>query len=420
MALKDLWGTQSKELESEKKEKQDADERKSLETNVTLAANAQTIGRHGNAASEYVKAYTGKNYQANGALKSDMQKSLKGISKGTINPQDAQRNIKQQAGYSAEVMDVAERNAEEILKGSDKRYARADDVTGHKINETKNDIVLLDSNGNEILGANGQSQGTQMKFVKMGKSAEETASALTGSKFRNKYPDGEFCVAKDKYDGVMKALQEQETKLQKQIDHARQTGNTDIASKQEQLDYVRKVKKNLQKSKITEKEAIFARQHPELWTAQHVIDTSHQAGVKCAETAAAIAFASSFASNLTGYLKGDIDEKTAVKNIAKDTAKTAAGAYATGFASTAISSALQNSSNDIMREFVTKYPDSPAYVVTFAVQSFSVIGKRLNGEISDEECFRQIGTNALVMCGSAVGKAVGASIAGPIGAMVGS
>ncbi len=434
MGKKSFFWKKHEEINEKEEQKQQSSVNSFIEDNVTLAANSHTMARHADASTEYFKAYSGKNYQANGLLKEDMQKSLKGISAGKVT--DGDRNIKQQAGYSAEVMEVANRNATEKLKGSDTRYSRADDVNGHKINETKNDIVKLDKNGNEVLGPDGHVQGSQMKFVAMGKSADETMSKLLSSEYRQKYPDGNFCVAKDKYDGVMDSLQKKEIELQKQIDRLEKNGNTELASKKkDELDYVKKVKNNLEKSNVTEKEAIFARKHPELWTAGKVVEMSHDAGVQCAKSSAAISFVSSFARNLTGYLSGDIDEETALKNLAKDTAKAAASGYVTGFANTAISSALQSSSNEIIRNFVTKYPNSPAYVVSFMTQTFSVIGRRMKGEITDEQCFREIGKNALVMGGSIAGKAIGSKIGiaigtkvggafgavlGPIGAMVGS
>lgn len=431
-----IFGREKRKEIEEKKEERDSVLAKSVEANVTLAVNSQTVARHADAASEFVKAYTGRNNQAGGALKQDMQKSLKGISEGKINPNYADSNRKQQAGYAAEVMDVAKRNAEEKLKGSDKRYARADDVNGHKINETKHDIILIDKGGNEILGPDGQSQGVQMKFVKMGKSPEETASALTSSKFRNKYPDGEYCVAKDKYEGVKTALQDKEAKLQGQIDRANQKGDTALAAKkQEELEYTQKVREKLVASKNTEEEVLATVDNPLKWSAGEIAKMSHDAGVDCAKSAATITFVSSFARNLSGYLKGDIDEETALKNLAKDTTKAAAGAYVTGAVSTAISATLMESSNQMVSNFVTQHPNSPAYVVSFLTQSFSIIGKRMKGEITDEQCFREIGKTALVMGGSiagkalgtaagtAMGKAVGGTLGaalGPVGAMVGS
>jgi len=394
---------------------------KAVESNISLAANSQTISRHAGAASEYIKAYTGKNYQATGALKGDMQKSLSSIANGDINPDYANQNVRQQAGYSAEVMEVAERNAEEILKGSDKRYARADDVKGHKINETKNDIVLLDDKGNEILGPDGQSQGTQMKFIKIDKPPADLAKRLTDSEFRAKYPDGNYCVPSDKYEGVKTALAEKEAKLQTQVDRAKQSGNTELAAKkQEELDYVRKVDENLEKSKVTGQDSVVARLQPVEWTAGKVVRMSHEAGIECTKTTATITFVTSFARNLSDYLKGDIDEKTALKNLAKDTLKGAAGAYALGASSTALSAAFQNSSNQFLNNLATNYQESPAYIITFSVQTFSIITKRLNGEITDAECFMQIGKTAAVMGGSIAGKAIGTKVGTAVGTKVGT
>lgn len=439
-----LFFKKNMELEDKRNKEEQETTRKNIEANTILGANSQTISRHANAASEYMKAYTGKNYQAQGALKGDMQKSLKDIADGNINSEYANQNIRQQAGYSAEVMEVAERNAEEILKGSDKRYARADDVKGHKINETKNDIVLLDDKGNEILGPDGQSQGTQMKFIKMDGTPADLAKRLTEKEFRTKYPDGNYCVPSDKYDGVKAALADKQNSLQNQIDRAKQSGNTELAAKkQAELDYVKKVNEKLEKAKVSGDESVQGRLQPMEWTAGKVAKMGHKAGLESAKTAAAITFVTSFARNLNDYLKGDIDEETAVKNLAKDTVTGAVGAYAIGSSSAVLGAAMQQSSNHLIRELATKYPDSPAYIITFSVQTLSVVARRFNGEITDAECFAQIGKNAAVMGGSIAGKAVGTkvgtyigagvgkaiggkvgtavgSIAGPVGAMVGA
>ena len=421
-----LFGNKKRKQIEEDKEEQDdcnmSDETsKNIQSNVILAANSQTIGRHANAASEYIKAYTGKNYQAQGALKQDMHQSLKDIENWKINPNDADRNMKQHAGYAAEVMEVADRNAEEILKGSDTRYARADDVKGHKINETKHDIVKMDSKGNESLGPKGQSQGEQMKFVKIGKTPEETAKRLWQKDYRNAYPEGEYCVAKDKYDGVKAALSDRETELQRQIDKAKQKGNTELAQKrQEELDYVKKVNKNLKKAKTTEKEALATTQKASEWTTKKVVEMGGRAGLECAKSAAAITFVSSFSQNLVGYLKGDVDEETALKNIAKDTAKGATGAFVIGSSTAVISSAMLNSSNEVMRKFIESYPDAPGYVVSFTMQTFAVVGKCLKGEITEKECFAQVGKNAMVMGGSIAGKTIGTKVGTAIGAKVGT
>jgi len=162
-----------------------------------------------------------------------------------------------------------------------------------------------------------------------------------------------------------------------------------------------------------------ATQQPMLWTAENVVEMSNKAGIECAKSAAAITFVSSFARNLSGYLKGDISEETALKNLAKDTVKGTATAYVTGFANTAISSALMSSSNEIVRNFVTQYPNSPAYVISFMTQSLSIIAKRMNGEITDEQCFKEIGKTALVMGGSIAGKVIGTSVGTALGSSVG-
>ena len=54
---------------NDKDEKENESLENSIKDNLTLTFNSQTMARHSDAATEYIKAYTGKNYQANGALK---------------------------------------------------------------------------------------------------------------------------------------------------------------------------------------------------------------------------------------------------------------------------------------------------------------------------------------------------------------
>lgn len=85
-------------------------EQKNIADQVSLGVNAGNLERHSDAAREFIKAFSG--YDA--SIGQNLQKSISGIASG-------KPNIAGQRGYAAEVQDVAKRNAEEILKGSDVR-----------------------------------------------------------------------------------------------------------------------------------------------------------------------------------------------------------------------------------------------------------------------------------------------------------
>ncbi len=413
--------------ESEKSKEKAMNSDRSIESAVFIQMNADSMGRYASAATEYHKAYSGINYQAQGSQKMEMEKSLSKIH-NMKRTNDYDRNLKQQSGFAAEVMEVADKNAQEIAHGGNRRYSRTDDMQGHKVNETRTDVVLLDENGNEILGADGNVLGYQMKYVKIGKTPEETANELVSNKFREKYPDGKYCVAKDKYEGIKMSLTDQETNLQKQIDRMTQDGNTQKAAElKEKQDYVRKVRDNLVQGAASEEEAMYSVEHPKEWRNSKIAQMSNEAGIECAKSAATTTAVISLVRNVAGFLKGDVDGKEAVKNIAKDTAKSAASGYVFGYANTVIASSLQNSSTEMLRTFAVKYPNAPAQIIAFTTQSISVIGKTLSGELSTEECFFQLGKIGAVMAGSGVGRKIGEQFGkmigqayGPVGAMVGS
>lgn len=93
------------------KKKKKADQ-KDMADQISLGFNAGNLERHGDAGREFVKAFSGHD----GVTGQELQKSLSRIASG-------KPNMPGQRGYAAEVQDVAKRNAEEILKGSNIRYS---------------------------------------------------------------------------------------------------------------------------------------------------------------------------------------------------------------------------------------------------------------------------------------------------------
>lgn len=89
---------------------------------IVNAESAETIQRYGAAVKEHVVAYTGIDNETGKHLK----KGLKSISQSKINPQYANQNIQQQAGFSAEVKAAARENAERIIRGDKNRTNRTD------------------------------------------------------------------------------------------------------------------------------------------------------------------------------------------------------------------------------------------------------------------------------------------------------
>ncbi|MDY6375619.1 MAG: hypothetical protein SPL69_05840 [Succinivibrionaceae bacterium] len=95
-----------------------------LEDAALAGGAAETVRRYGSAIKEHSVAYYGVDNEAGVRL----TKGLKSISESKINPDFADSNIKQQAGFSAEVKSTARGNAENIIRGRSTRFRRTDDL----------------------------------------------------------------------------------------------------------------------------------------------------------------------------------------------------------------------------------------------------------------------------------------------------
>lgn len=244
----------SKEDKSTKKLKIDT-----VISGITNAEMAESIQLHGAAGKEHMVAYEGIDYETGITLK----RSLKDISKSKVNPQYKDQNLKQQAGFSAEVKETARENADRILKKDGTRKVRTDDAG--RVNDPLYDHVEVDENGTVIPGS-----GSQMKIV--GKNPEECLDKLMSKKFK-KYRDANkrIDIQSDFYDGVCQKIDTRIDNLKKQAEGARRQGKTDIAQKKrDQIAELKRLRKNLRKSHVSQAEAMEARCNPLLSTAKDI------------------------------------------------------------------------------------------------------------------------------------------------------
>ncbi|MEF2595393.1 MAG: hypothetical protein U0N03_03270 [Lachnospiraceae bacterium] len=398
-------------------------EQKNIEDQIALGINAGNLERHSDAGREFVKAFSGYD----GTTGKQLQKSLSGIANG-------KPNMPGQRGYAAEVQDVAKRNAEEILKESGIRYSRVDDLPGHAVNETPFDIMAIDTKGNEIA-----SLGTQMKF-NQGNPAD-VVDTLVGKNFREKYPHAQYSVPADRYDAIKQAMADKASSLEEQLENARKKGNVQLAGTlEERLKYVKDAEKKLVKSKLTLAEAENAVLKPKVVTTKEVFQLGHDAGVQYAKSSAVIKGSMTFARCLNKVVNGEMTADEAAKKIAVETTKGAMIGYVTGQANTALSAVMRNSSREALRKLGGS--SAPAQIVTFTTSLFKIVNDRMEGKISDEECFHNIaksgigviGTFKAGAVGEMAGKTIGKKISetmgtfggtmgafgGPVGAIVGS
>ena len=138
-------------MEDNEKEKR---KQKDILNAGVAGATYETIQRLGDAAKQHYVAYSGVDNESGKAL----VKGLKQIANEKINPDYKFQNIHQQAGFAAEVKEVARSNAERIIKGDSTRKIRTDDLG--RVNDPLYDTVNIDADGNILDGS-----GTQMKFL---------------------------------------------------------------------------------------------------------------------------------------------------------------------------------------------------------------------------------------------------------------
>lgn len=384
-------------------------------------ASAETVQRFGSAAKEHLVAYSGKDNEFNKKL----VKGLKDISEHKINPADQYRNIHQQAGFSAEVKDVANVNAENIIRGSKNRKIRTDDLG--RVNDQLFDHVELDVDGKIIVGS-----GSQMKFIgasakdPMGQGAPARALEKLQSKKFEKYLDNDakIEVPSNYYDKMIACADDKINKLQKQLEKTQNMGmkeQTDKLSKQ--IEKLKNIKRNLRKSTVSSDEAIYARIHPKLSTAKSVVKISHRAGVETARSAATIGGTVSIIKNVVSVIKDEIEPQEAVSNITKDTAISVTLGYGTGFTGAAIKGVMQNVTSDGVR--VLAKTNLPGTIVAVGVATTKTLSSYFNGEIDGVECFEELGEQGTGMLTSALFATIGQAaipipiVGGLIGGMVG-
>lgn len=403
---------------TEEEKKKEQNEERILRAGLA-GAQSEVVQRYGSAIKEHLVAYSGVDRETGQTL----AKGLKKIADSKVNPNDSARNIKQQAGFSAEVKTQARENAEKIIHGDNtSRTVRTDDMVkqsdgkGHTVggkNEQLYDIADVDQNGNYI-----KDSGRQLKFV--GEDAEGCYRKLLGKdydKYRN--ADVPIEVPSDFYDDVKRKLEAREQQLKKQISEAKKNGNTELAQKQqEQLERVEKTKNSLRKGKLTSKEAVKARLHPKLSTIEETVKTAHQGGMEAAKYGTAIGGSVSIVKNLVAVIRDEKEPESAVLDVAKETASSAVVSYGTGFAGSTVKAFMQNAGSKTLQTL--SKTNLPGTLVTVAVGATSTMKKYFKGEINGVECFEELGEQGTGMILSALFSVIGKNvIGGAIGGLVG-
>ena len=394
-------------MSNEKKEQE-----KEILHAAIVGASTESVQRYGTAVKEHIVAYTGIDHENARQL----ERSLKEIAKSSINPNYAKQNYKQQAGFSAEVKEVANTNAENIINRSDIRKVRTDDLGS--VNDPLFDFKELDANGNVIPGS-----GIQMKFV--GSNPKEALNKLASKKFE-KYLDNDVKleVPSDYYDGIRDEADRTIKNIQKQIDNQKNSGNIERAEQLEkQLEKYEKIKQNLKKSSVSNEDALFARMHPELSTMKSIAQVSHRAGIETAKAGAVIGSSVSIVQNIVAVVKGEKEAEDAVFDVAGDTMTATAVGYGTGFVGSAVKGWMQNAGTESVR--VLSKTNFPAVAVAVTLSVGKTMGRYFSGDINGVECLEQLGEQGTGMLSSSLFMMIGQAaipipiVGGMIGGMVG-
>lgn len=384
---------------------------KTLENVALEGAATEVVQRYGSAAKEHFVVYTGKDNETGEQLK----RGLKDIAKSKVNQDYKEANLKQQAGFAAEQKYTARLNAESIIN-KEKTRVHNTDVKGSGDYDQLFDHIITDENGIAI------SQ-EQMKFV--GSNPKACLDKLASKKFQKYFDaDATITIPSDYYDGIIEEANKSINSFEKQLKHAKETGNKELEkSLEEKIEKYKKIKESLKDSGVSNSEAMEARLHPKLSTAKDVVKVAHRAGVEQAAYGAAIGGGISFIKNTVAVIKGDKTPEEAGASLLKDTGLAAGTSYATAFSGTVLKGAMQNSESKMIQA-VSK-TNFAATVVTSILEVSKTMTSFIRGDIDGIQCLEELGEKGTSQLGAAMFAAAGQTlipipvVGGMIGSVVG-
>lgn len=373
------------------------------------SAQYEMTQRYGTAGSQFLVGLRGIDYETG----QKFDRSLLNISKGSLNPNYYEQNIKQQAGFSAEVASVSKRNAKAIINKDSPRFSRSEDIAGYGKNHNAVDIVeLLDNT--EIT--------SQMKFVKNPKDLLKDIACGEGkNKDFSRYLTVDKLEVPTEQVEDMKALCKKEArKLTEQSDALKKSGNTELADvKLKQAKNYEKLEGKITDSGLTTKEAIQYRLNPKAMTVKDIGKVSHKAGIEGLKFGVAIGGSISAVSNIIAVYSGDKEFSEAVLDTSLDTLISGVTGYATAASGTAIKTYMAQSSKELVRGM--SKTNMPAMVVTACLSTGKSVKKYATGEIDGAELAQEIGLSVTGMMSASMFAAIG-QVAIPIpvlGALIG-
>lgn len=392
-------------------EKEDDEEvKKKINSTIVGMAQSELVQTHGEAASQILQAFNGVRYDSAGNDLGHLGRSLKDISKYKVNPEYRNQNIKQQSGFSAELIKEARDNKEAIFNNKDIRTRTTDGIG--QTNNQKYDHVKVDSSGNII-----ENSGSQMKFYGVDKNGRyKVIDKIVTDESWDRY-DGQIDIPSEQYSGALEYADSKAKSLKKQANVLREKGQIAKAEKlEEQAKKYDEAKKRIRKSNVSSDEAIEARCNPKKFVAEEIIKDSHNAGLEAAKGALILSGSISVAQNIYAIISEDKPMDEAIKDITKTTVASGAMAYGVGVSGTAIKSIMHSSSKEIVRRIGnTNIPTMIATGTVAIVKSITRYGK---GEIDEVQLLEELGEKGTGMIAAGFASATGATVGAAIGSVI--
>lgn len=354
----------------------------------------EVVDRFGNASAEYIKGYAGVDNETG----QKFAKGLKGIAEHKVNPAYADQNIKQQAGYSAEVAATSRDNAQAIIKGSKIRASRADDLPQYGKNHNVIDRVQI-INGEIVAGSQ-----SQMKFVGNRDDLFRKIAKEDGKFAR--YRGTKIELPSEQYEGAAEYCRKKAETLRTNANAAEKKGNLESASSlRKQADNYENLAKDVCDSGMTTDEAVFYRQHPKIATALDIALTSHKAGMEGVQYGAAIGGSISLIKNIFAVVQDEKNLHQAVTDLVVDSSKAAAMGYGTAFVGSALKAGMKQSGSQAVR--ILANTSAPVLVVNVCLSLGGAVKRYVQGDITESQFLIEVGEQGAGMLSGGMMAALG-------------
>ena len=331
---------------------------------------------------------------------------LKDIHHWKVNKNYKQQNLKQHAGYAAEIIGTAKENIQAQKEGLDYKVYRADDRPDKfPKNDQHVDKFITDANDNII-------ERIQVKFV--GKNGRQCFSKLASKSYDKYFEDGKVDsieIPSDYYEEIKKLIPDKINGYTKQLNHLLETGNIEKAQKiQAKIDRCHLIDQKLRKSTVSSEEAMLGTKHPTRYISKMFSDSrlpeTYKESIESTALSAGITAAISTVDNVSRVMDGEITPEEAFV----DTAAKVGTSGGISFISTTTSRAMLKSSHQLIKSL--GHSGISAAAIAFGVESFDSVVDYADGTISGKQLALDLGENSAETAGGFAGGAAAAALTG--------